>query len=67
MMNDKTRRVVRGWMHLTPDERKEFETEGQRYQRSGAAEQRNLSESIDAVVNKMQTGPMGGTCACCGR
>jgi hypothetical protein len=66
-MNDKTRRVVRGWLHLSPEERQEFDAEVQRFQKSGSGEQRNLSESIDAAVNKMQTGPMGGTCACCGR
>lgn len=66
-MNDKTRRVLNGWLHLTPDERKDFDNEVRRYQQSGAADQRHLSESIDTAVNKMQTGPMGGTCACCGR
>jgi hypothetical protein len=66
-MNSKTTQVFNGWLSLSEHERTEFRDAVQRFQ-SGAPEvRRHITEDSRSAINKMQTGPLGGTCACCGR
>lgn len=67
-MNDKTRRVFNGWLALSTDERDEFEKAVKEYNATPSTKQRELRESSQDRVLKMQTGPLGpGACPCCGR
>jgi hypothetical protein len=66
-MNEKTRRVFNGWLNLTIGERQELEAAIRRYNTSTESEQRQLRESTRSSVMKMDTGPLGTVCSCCGR
>jgi hypothetical protein len=66
-MNDKTKRVFNGWLALTTAEREEFEKAVREYNTSTSTKQQQLRESSSDRVMKMQTGPLGQGCACCGR
>jgi hypothetical protein len=66
-MNNKTTRVFNGWLHLSLDERREFDEALRQYRASTDYQQRNLREATEGIVTKMQTGPLGETCRCCGR
>jgi hypothetical protein len=66
-MNDKTRKVFNGWLNLTIGERQELQAAILRFNTSTDSEQRQLRESVRDSVMKMDTGPLGGRCACCGR
>jgi hypothetical protein len=66
-MNDKTTRVFNGWLNLSEPERAEFRDAMQEYVAGAAGVKKRLAEDSRSVITKMQTGPLGGTCACCGR
>jgi len=66
-MNDKTKRVFLGWLGLTTAERQELEKEIRRFLVSTESDQRQVRESTRSTVMKMDTGPLGTPCSCCGR
>jgi hypothetical protein len=66
-MNDKTRRVFNGWLALSEAERIEFEQAMKEFNGATPTKQRELRETFQDRVTKMQTGPLGQGCACCGR
>ena len=67
-MNDKTRRIFNGWLALSAAERDEFEKAAKEYNAASSTQQRELKESSQDRVMKMQTGPLGPSgCPCCGR
>lgn len=66
-MTDKTRQVLNGWVKLTDSEKRDFDAEVQKFQRSGELQRKDLRESFRAGIERMETGPLGGGCACCGR
>jgi hypothetical protein len=65
-MNEKTKRVFRGWLELSSTEREEFQKAIDEYNRASETRKRELRESYDRVI-KMQTGPLSQGCPCCGR
>lgn len=66
-MNDKTQRVFNGWLALTEAERRDFADAERRYVQSTGAGRQQIQESTRSSVVKLQTGPLGQTCPCCGR
>ena len=66
-MNDKTRRVFNGWLELSATEREEFAKAVREYNAETFTKQRELRESTQDRVMKMQTGPLAPGCPCCGR
>jgi hypothetical protein len=66
-MNDKTRRVLNGWMALNATERADFERAVRDYNTTSYTKQEELRESVHDRVIKVQTGPLGQGCPCCGR
>jgi hypothetical protein len=66
-VNDKTNRVFNGWLTLSEAERVEFRDAMQKYVSGTSEIKKRITEDSRSVITKMQTGPLGGTCACCGR
>ena len=66
-MNSKAERVFNGWLALSPSERSDFERAVRDYNTGTATKQQEIRESTREHLTKMQTGPLGQTCACCGR
>lgn len=63
MASTKATTVVRGYLSLTVDERREVEDAIRRHQQGGQAR-----ESIrKAFGTRLDTGPIAGGCPCCGR
>jgi hypothetical protein len=66
-MNEKTTRVFNGWLALSEAERSEFEKAVREYNATPMEKRARLRESTRDHVTKMQTGPLGQGCPCCGR
>jgi hypothetical protein len=66
-MNDKTKRVIAGWLALSDSERADFEAEINRVRNAPSWQQRSIREELTNVVTKVATGPYGQGCPCCGR
>ena len=66
-MNDKARRVFNGWLALSDSERNEFDAAAREFRTSTESTKREVRESTRNRVEKMDTGPVGGPCVCCGR
>jgi len=66
-MNNKTERVFNGWLALTPVERAEFDKAVREFNAGSSFKQEEVRKSLREHLNKMQTGPLGSACACCGR
>lgn len=66
-MESEVAKVIRGWISLSASERREFQSFVEQYERGGSAAQESLRESVYSSVTKLQTGPLGGTCPCCGK
>lgn len=66
-MNEKTTRVFNGWLALFADERADFEKAVREYNAASSTKQQQLKESTRDRVIKVQTGPLGHGCPCCGR
>ena len=66
-MNDKARRVFNGWLALSDSERSEFDAATREFRTATESSKRELRESNRNRVEKMDTGPVSGKCACCGR
>ncbi len=66
-MNNKTERVFSGWLALTPVERAELEKAVREFNAGSISKQQELRESTRDHLTKMQTGPLGSSCPCCGR
>jgi hypothetical protein len=70
-MNDKIRRVVNGWLNLSPEERREFQETIRQYNEATDSRKTEIRESLRKSLResatKMETGPLGSPCVCCGR
>jgi len=66
-MNDKTRLVYRGFTELSATERSELVKAVNEFIEADPAKRVAINESLGNTVSKMDLGPMGGTCPCCGR
>ena len=66
-MNEKVTRVFNGWLALSDSERAELQKAIGEYLENDNLGKRILVEKVEALVTKMQTGPLGGSCPCCGR
>lgn len=66
-MNEKTKLVFRGWLELTADEQQQLSHAIRQYNEKLFSEQRALQADLHKSVTRMQTGPLGQTCPCCGR
>ena len=66
-MSDSVNRVLNGFLNLSQSERQEFIRKINEFQQGNDFSRRTLRESVNASVTKMQTGPHGGGCECCGR
>lgn len=66
-MNEKTERVFNGWLALSATERAEFDRAVRDYNNGSTSKQQEIRESTREHLTKMQTGPLGHPCACCGR
>jgi hypothetical protein len=62
-VNQRTSLVFKGWLALSSDEQRELEAEIRTYRDGSPAKQRDLQES----VRKIDLGPLGRGCPCCGR
>lgn len=65
-MNEKTSRVFAGWLVLTSDEQKELQKAVQQYYDSSDFRKKEIRESMRDRATKMETGPLGKGCPCCG-
>ena len=61
-MNDKTKRVMSGMLNLSDAERAEVEEDLRRYRTKSITEQERYKAEL-----RVTSGPVGSTCACCGR
>ncbi|MGA0588852.1 hypothetical protein ACO2Q2_17285 [Dyella sp. KRB-257] len=66
-MDNKVAQVLQGFLQLTDAQKAEFQKELQGFSQGGDYTKRVFRESVNASVTKMQTGPHGGSCPCCGR
>lgn len=66
-MDNKVAQVLQGYLQLTDTQKAEFQREFQGFNQGGEYTKRVFRESVNASVTKMQTGPHGGSCPCCGR
>jgi hypothetical protein len=66
-MNDKTKRVLAGWLKLTESERADVERELTRIKSAPTWQQANMREELSNVVTRVASGPYGEGCPCCGR
>lgn len=66
-MNDKTRRVIAGWLRLSESERAEFEREVSRVRNAPSLQERSIRDQLTDIVTKVATGPYADPCPCCGR
>lgn len=60
-------RVLNGFLKLNNAEREEFIRELNGFQQGSDVLRKSLTESVTASVTRMQTGPHGDRCECCGR
>ena len=63
LVNDKSKRVFNGWTKLSEDERNELEKAMREYKSAPMDKRAQVRDE----VTKMQTGPLGQGCPCCGR
>jgi hypothetical protein len=66
-MTNKVQRTFNAWVHLTADEQLELNEEILKFRNSLTSKQLELRTLSESVIQKMQTGPLGGTCPYCGR
>jgi hypothetical protein len=67
-MNEKTAKVFNGWAALTTDERQEFDRAVRDYNQQNESGKTKLRESVRKTADaRMETGPLGRGCPCCGR
>lgn len=66
-MDKKTVRVFNGWLELNSYQRTELEIAMKDYQEAPEDRRRRLHESTRDSVFKVETGPLGSSCPCCGR
>ena len=67
-MNDKTTKVFNGWLALTTDELQEFDKAVRDYKEQAEPGKLKIRESIHkTATTRMETGPLGRGCPCCGR
>ena len=66
-MDTKVAKVLQGFLQLSDAEKTEFQKSLRDFAQGTDVVKRQLRESVNASVTKMQTGPHGGTCPCCGR
>ncbi|MEX2375002.1 MAG: hypothetical protein WD942_05365 [Dehalococcoidia bacterium] len=63
MASAKAATVIRGYLSLTVDERREVEDAIRRHQQGG-----QIRESVrKSFGTRLDTGPISGGCPCCGR
>ena len=65
-MNNKTKIVFNGWLQLSQAERQQFQIGVQDFNTGTQEKKVELTESTRGVM-KMETGPLGHGCPCCGR
>lgn len=67
-MNEKTNKVFNGWLALTTDERQEFQKAVRDYIEQPESGKMKIRESVSKTAGtRMETGPLGRGCPCCGR
>jgi hypothetical protein len=66
-MNEKTKKVFRGWIALGYSDKQEFRKAMDEYDSASDRRKTEISESVRSSVEKMDTGPLGSGCPCCGR
>ena len=65
-MNEKTRKVIQGYINLSDDERVMFRDIVQDYDRKVGYEKERVAKSIREGAGVV-VGPVGQACPCCGR
>jgi len=63
----KRKKVFNGWLGLTAEERREFETAIRDYNNAADSRRVDIRESVRKSATRMETGPLGSGCPCCGR
>jgi hypothetical protein len=66
-MNEKTRKVFNGWLGLTEEERAQLQAAIRDFNVSNSTKQTEIRESVRKSATRMETGPLGRGCPCCGR
>lgn len=66
-MNEKVTRVFNGWLKLSESERAELQNAIREFLEKDNSGKRLLIEKVESSATRMQTGPLGGSCPCCGR
>jgi hypothetical protein len=66
-MNAKVRKVFSGWMSLSDAERRVLAESVREFEQGSEYAKRSLRESTRDAIMKMDTGPLGSGCPCCGR
>ncbi len=59
--------VVRGYLNLNDDQRAEFLDAINEYNRGNVATKDRINRESRNRVTRMDMGPLGSACACCGR
>jgi hypothetical protein len=66
-MNEKTKKVLRGWIALSYSEKRDFQAAVSEYDSASERRKTEISESVRSSVEKMDTGPLNSGCPCCGK
>lgn len=68
-MNEKTRKVIKGFIGLNDEERKEFIAKVDEYINGNTVVKENLRKSImnESHTAGVNLGPLSNACPCCGR
>jgi 5-methylcytosine-specific restriction endonuclease McrA len=65
---NRVERVLNGYFKLSEEERRQFESELQRYKATwDFTEKKRIEERTRDTVFRLDLGPLGENCPCCGR
>lgn len=66
-MNEKTRKVIKGFTELNEDEKKEFIAKVNEYINGNTMVKENVRKSVNESHTAINLGPVSNACPCCGR
>jgi hypothetical protein len=66
-MSTKSELVIHGFLNLSSNEQKEVLDKIREYERSSEETKKSIKSSDDATFSRINLGPIGTACSCCGR
>ena len=66
-MSSKTTIVINGYFNLSREEKNEVIIKINEYEKGTDLEKSILTEDFDKIAERVVSGPLDGSCPCCGR